>query len=85
MVHNTTSPVFFHSHTEKRLQKHITIALQLNIIDHGAQQKSMQMEITSTDNTKTADQLGCGSCHLDRVLNVEIGVEYRNIFVVVLF
>ena len=27
----------------------------------------------------------CGSCHLDRVWNVEIGVEYRMIFVVVFF
>ena len=26
-----------------------------------------------------------GSCNLDRALNVEIGVEYRNIFVVVFF
>ena len=29
--------------------------------------------------------LMCGSCHSDRVLNVEIGVEYQMIFVVVFF
>ena len=29
--------------------------------------------------------LMCGSSNLDRALNVEISVEYRNIFVVVLF
>ena len=27
--------------------------------------------------------LMCGSCHFDRLLNVEIGVEYQMIFVVV--
>ena len=27
----------------------------------------------------------CGSCHLDRVLNVEIGVEYQKIYVVAFF
>jgi hypothetical protein len=34
----------------------------------------------NSENFKT---LVCGSCHLDRALNVEIGVEYRKIFVVV--
>ena len=29
--------------------------------------------------------LMCGSCHFDRLLNVEIGVEYQMIFVVVFF
>ena len=34
----------------------------------------------NSENFKT---LVCGSCHLDRALNVEIGVEYGKIFVVV--
>ena len=29
--------------------------------------------------------LRCESCHLDRALNVEIGVEYRKIFIVLFF
>ena len=53
-VHNLTSRVFSLSHTERTIgEKHIIIALQLGIIDHGVPQKSMQMEITFTGNTKT--------------------------------
>ena len=36
-------------------------------------------------NTYMATIFMCGSCHLDRVLNVEIGVEYQMNFVVVFF
>ena len=36
-------------------------------------------------NLGWAFKLMRGSCHLDRALNVEIGVECRNIFVVVFF
>ena len=50
-----TQTVFSLSHTERKIwEKNITIALQLDIIDHGARQKSMQMEITSKENTETA-------------------------------
>ena len=51
MNNNLTNLVFSPSSTK---EKHMSIAPQLTIIYHGAPQKLMQMEITSTENTNIA-------------------------------